>query len=103
MVDSPEKEPRTTVVEKELEMSEVKSYRALRRKAAIKPVPEVEKVSPEVRHTHVLRQKAALKPMIEERRRRQKESQQHLKKSITEPTSGHKSPRPNRHISKRRK
>jgi hypothetical protein len=66
-------------------------------------MPEVKKVPPEVRHARALRRKAALKPMIEERKRRQKKSQQRLKKSITKPASGHMSPRPNRHISKRKK
>jgi len=90
MVDSPEKGPRVP-------------NRTLRRKAEARPTVEAKKVPSEARHAHTLQRKAAVKPAIEERKKRQKKSQQHLKRSTIKQTSGHLSPRPNRHVDKRKK
>lgn len=96
MADSPEKEREAIVAAEEHKALIVKINRARRRKRAIKPIVEGEKVPHETRHAHTLRHKAAIKPGAEERKRRQRKSRHDLKKSVMKPSSGHKSPRPNR-------
>lgn len=78
MVDLPEEEPKEVVEKKKSK-------------------------APKAGYSHVLRRRAAARPAVEERKKRQKRSRQHLKKSIMKPTSGHKSPRPGRHITKVKK
>lgn len=68
-------------------------------------VPKVKKVPPEVRRARALRRKATVKPTIEERKKRQKKSQQDREKVAMKmkPGSGHRSARPNRGAKKRAK
>jgi len=76
-----------------------------RRKMAdtLAKVPVVVIVPHKIRRARALRRKAAIRPMIEERKDRQKRSREHLLNSSIEPTSGHVSLRPNRHASRRKK
>ena len=69
--------------------------------AKVHPLPEIGEVPHGARHIHNLRRKAAIKPKVEERKKRQKRSRQCLHKAIVKPTSGHVSPRPNRHMGKK--
>lgn len=69
----------------------------------IRNLLKIEKVPHKTRHARAVQRKTAIKQMTEEKRKRQKKSQEKLKKSIIKPSSGGISLRPNRHANKYKK